>query len=278
MTRTGTAIALVLAAGSTAMSGQTASFAHSSFDLAEWTREAHTKPLNGTEGGAVLIVNGINGQTGDCLELRWFTPVQTVLAGIAFLDEANWDPATDGTITELSVGAVALRMDPNLSTIQRAHFYIEQDGRYYRRTGPSSTDPVVPFSEQGLIASDFAEVFFGSATPDDPNSNPDFSANGEPMRFGMGQLYAFDNEVTGINVKTGLDNFFLEIAYEPGSEPICPEDFNNDGQINLADLNILLGNFGSSVPNWTDGDATGDGSVDLADLNQVLGVFGTACF
>ncbi len=54
----------------------------------------------------------------------------------------------------------------------------------------------------------------------------------------------------------------------------CPGDVTGDGQVDLADLNLVLANFGQ---NTTDGDTNGDGVVDLADLNAVLGAFGTPC-
>jgi len=59
------------------------------------------------------------------------------------------------------------------------------------------------------------------------------------------------------------------------SRPIdCPGDVTGDGQINLADLNLVLANFGQTT---SDGDANGDGLVDLADLNLVLSQFGVSC-
>ena len=54
-------------------------------------------------------------------------------------------------------------------------------------------------------------------------------------------------------------------------------DANNDGAINLADLNLILANFGNAVEKGRDGDVTDDGAVDLADLNLVLANFGRAC-
>ena len=54
-------------------------------------------------------------------------------------------------------------------------------------------------------------------------------------------------------------------------------DANNDGNIDLADLNLVLANFGGSVEIGTDGDVNDDGVVDLADLNLVLANFGEAC-
>lgn len=54
----------------------------------------------------------------------------------------------------------------------------------------------------------------------------------------------------------------------------CPADVTGDGSVDLADLNLVLGNFGLATD---DGDASGDGLVDLADLNAILGAFGTSC-
>ncbi|MFB3429322.1 MAG: hypothetical protein ABL309_00205 [Phycisphaerales bacterium] len=58
---------------------------------------------------------------------------------------------------------------------------------------------------------------------------------------------------------------------EPGP---CDADATGDGSIDLADLNLVLANFGQAT---ADGDTNGDGTVDLADLNAVLGAFGTLC-
>lgn len=57
-------------------------------------------------------------------------------------------------------------------------------------------------------------------------------------------------------------------------EPVCPPDVTGDNEVDLADLNLVLANFGQ---NTAEGDATGDGEVDLEDLNAVLAAFGTGC-
>lgn len=54
----------------------------------------------------------------------------------------------------------------------------------------------------------------------------------------------------------------------------CPGDATGDGAVDLADLNLVLANFGGAT---TEGDANGDGQVDLADLNLVLANFGSNC-
>ncbi len=55
-------------------------------------------------------------------------------------------------------------------------------------------------------------------------------------------------------------------------------DLDFDGDVDLADLAQLLGNYGeTSGMMYTDGDLDGDGDVDLADLAELLGVYGTTC-
>lgn len=54
----------------------------------------------------------------------------------------------------------------------------------------------------------------------------------------------------------------------------CPVDVTGDGSVDLADLNLVLANFGQTT---ADGDTNNDGVVDLADLNAVLASFGTTC-
>ena len=51
----------------------------------------------------------------------------------------------------------------------------------------------------------------------------------------------------------------------------CPADFDGDGDVDTADLLILLGAWGTSGP---DGDVDGDGDVDTADLLALLGAWG----
>jgi hypothetical protein len=279
MKRFGLTAGMLLMATTSVSANEIANFARSTFDLSEWTREAHTKPLNGSEGGLVLILNGFHPQTTDCLELRWFTPVPSVIYGIAFLNEATWDPSLDGEIVSVSIGMAAVQLDPNHTTVQQGRFFVNQGDRYYEYLfSPPGIGNVELYFEGGLSASSFREVFFNSNQPSDPNSNPDFSAGAAPLRFGFGQGFGFFDDVVGINLKTGIDNFSLQIVHElPVVPPACPADFNGDGFINLPDLNVLLAHFGQQVEPGTNGDVTGDGEVDLLDLNRLLAIFGTAC-
>jgi hypothetical protein len=53
----------------------------------------------------------------------------------------------------------------------------------------------------------------------------------------------------------------------------CPGDADGDGDVDLDDLLLVLGNFGGTGS----GDVDGDNDVDLDDLLLVLGAFGTTC-
>jgi hypothetical protein len=58
----------------------------------------------------------------------------------------------------------------------------------------------------------------------------------------------------------------------------CIGDLDGNRIINLADLGILLANYGStSGMTYTDGDLNCDGAVNLADLGILLSVYGTTC-
>jgi len=58
--------------------------------------------------------------------------------------------------------------------------------------------------------------------------------------------------------------------------PPCPGDLDGDGDTDLDDLTILLGDFGCTGGGCT-GDVDGDGDTDLDDLTVLLQAFGTPC-
>jgi hypothetical protein len=58
----------------------------------------------------------------------------------------------------------------------------------------------------------------------------------------------------------------------------CFGDLDGDGDVDLTDLSILLGNYGmTSGAEYEDGDLDGDGDVDLSDLSALLSVYGATC-
>ncbi|GMU83659.1 MAG: hypothetical protein AMXMBFR47_35290 [Planctomycetota bacterium] len=77
----------------------------------------------------------------------------------------------------------------------------------------------------------------------------------------------------------GTSNSCIAITFESTGDPCgqtCLGDLDNDGDRDIADLAILLSQFGSSGGSFT-GDIDGDGDVDIGDLAQLLSVFGVPC-
>jgi hypothetical protein len=79
----------------------------------------------------------------------------------------------------------------------------------------------------------------------------------------------FNNNADPTEAQAAVE--YMQDQLEPNT---CPADVTGDGEINLADLNLVLAGFGQTTP---DGDTNNDGVVDLADLNAVLAAFGQAC-
>ena len=71
------------------------------------------------------------------------------------------------------------------------------------------------------------------------------------------------------------------VALSPGTigfNITCTSDINGTGMVDLADLQVLLSNYGAmSGAAWADGDLDGDGDVDLSDLQALLSEYGTSC-
>jgi hypothetical protein len=65
------------------------------------------------------------------------------------------------------------------------------------------------------------------------------------------------------------------ISFSVGGAP-CLGDLDNNGTIDIADLAILLSQFGSSGPGFS-GDINNDNTVNIADLALLLSVFGSPC-
>jgi hypothetical protein len=63
------------------------------------------------------------------------------------------------------------------------------------------------------------------------------------------------------------------------TQPVdCPGDLTGDNEVGIADLAILLPNFGvPSGASLGDGDFDDDADVDLADLSLLLSAFGAVC-
>jgi len=72
----------------------------------------------------------------------------------------------------------------------------------------------------------------------------------------------------------GADGIYISRFNELPSA--CPEDLNDDGVINTADLLLFMSSFGCTV-NCGDADLSGDGVVNTSDLLLFMSAFGGVC-
>lgn len=97
-------------------------------------------------------------------------------------------------------------------------------------------------------------------------------ATGVVLQFG-----SIVSESDGVTVVPGLivpaDPNRIRVAIFP-----CPADLDGDGNVDIADLTNLLGNFGATAgASFGQGDLDGDCDVDVADLARLLANFGSTC-
>lgn len=80
---------------------------------------------------------------------------------------------------------------------------------------------------------------------------------------------------TGVGTAPIVDKGAYEFV--PVPPPSCPGDANGDQQVNVADLSVLLANFGGPASGPGSGDFNDDGQCNVADLSVLLANFGTGC-
>lgn len=103
----------------------------------------------------------------------------------------------------------------------------------------------------------------------DPASNHGWMVRGVETGLANAKRFASkDNPDAGLRPK-------LTIGYTVPAP--CAGDFNGDNAVNVLDLTILLGVFGTSVTPGSGGDMNSDGTVNTTDLVLFLAAFGQPC-
>ena len=81
----------------------------------------------------------------------------------------------------------------------------------------------------------------------------------------------FNDTDAGGDAEVGI----IKVLNGSNASTNCPEDFDNDLVIGVADVLAVLGDFGCSQS--CQFDANGDGFVNVADVLQVIALFGNSC-
>ena len=182
--------------------------------------------------------SGVTATYGQCISCG--NPEQALEAivsiptpGGAFVGFLNntfvYNPQTEGAILSLTA-SVDKNLTLDRSTTYFASFFyplIEQSGNFYIAgiaggTINSGTTTGYETISQGLAASDFGLYDFGTTSVPDFSSNPDFSAGGAPIIFGLAPLVSANDTFT---ITVDYDNLSFDIvpSSQGGTESSVPE-------------------------------------------------------
>lgn len=130
----------------------------------------------------------------------------------------------------------------------------------------------------------FAGTVWELDTLDSYIVNAEYVVNGTDIAVSEFEKFKFEGFEDGLYLGFHQDNNHVWVGYgDPNTGQIfllygqiltCPADVNQDGVVDLDDLDMVLSNFGLAT---SEGDTNGDGVVDLDDLDTVLSAFGTEC-
>ncbi|MBT5381724.1 MAG: hypothetical protein HOL13_02650, partial [Phycisphaerae bacterium] len=103
---------------------------------------------------------------------------------------------------------------------------------------------------------------------------------GPAIRWGTMANFRFDADAAPVNSDAslglwrsgpGLNSHHIAVKV-PDCEGGCDEDLNGDGMINVDDILICIGGYGTPA-----GDVNGDGVGDVDDILMLIAAFGTNC-
>lgn len=168
-------------------------------DFGNWSFTQHSIPVGGT--GEISVLD-MGGNPDRCLTITTNTPSSISACGRAVNDDFLWDPGTQGAISE-----VTMNIDTkSTGSQQRVVIVAFQSGQYFKGPSPGA---VTGFSQDWhtLNLHTFSEEDF---TVWGGTSHPDFSENGDPIKFG----FAGGNTSSGVVVQY-YDNWEITIQTVP---------------------------------------------------------------
>jgi|GEM_PF-1610298 len=175
---------LTLAAASTASAGVWG-FEEDDFLASDWSSSTFVFQGQSLPG----VVHHPSGDPEDngYLAFEFVNEASSYSSALALYNGAVYDPSTQGAIESITFGVNTRWQQPNDRSTVWAFFLVEQDGVLYRRewSGSSEVDPQGWISISGTFQEQHFNAFNPSTLELLPGSNPDFSASGSAIRFGL---------------------------------------------------------------------------------------------
>lgn len=226
-------------------------------------------------GGDPIQINGVlmRAESGGSVELRLS---RGGVGPVDFLVSAT-DPVAD------QLGALA----PDLAIVM-----IDWEFHYYEPSNPNNnerfwfvrdTELLLDFYESSMPGTKF---ILASHHPFNPTMEEEAAKlYGIALERGHGfiNLYTtWPNQaamsaagllVDNIHLSALGGDWFARYYFDNLFASTCGPDADNDGAVDVDDLNAVLANWGSPDAGWGSGDINFDGAVDVDDLNAVLGAW-----
>ncbi len=246
---------------------------------------------NGTQGDSLTdynndgtLMNGAawsaNGNVGRCLQLDGFDDYARVPLDTTDFDTGNYITAATWFKTDTAQSDRALICIDEYSTTYKVYLSLNRENKLrFAIRHPDNTTSEVIYTADETLCDDFWRHVIGTYNRYAPDGKRlklyvdgllVASSTGVDKAIMRGDNYLYIGKFSGNHFKGSLDQTqVFNYEYFP---LMRGGDANNDGQINLADLQILGDHWQASGVTWAQGDFTGDRVVNLADL-QVLGDF-----
>ncbi|MCC6681144.1 MAG: heparin lyase I family protein [Phycisphaeraceae bacterium] len=230
------------------------------------------------------LVNGAawnaNGNVGRCLQLDGINDHVRVTLDTTDFDTGNYITAASWFKTDTAQSDRSLILIDDVANTYKMNLSLDRDNRLrFVVRHPDNSTSEVTYTADETLCDDFWRHAIGTYNRYAPDGHRlklyldgvlVASSAGEDMAVKRGDYYLYAGKYANNYFKGSLDETqVFNYEYLP---LMRAGDANNDGQINLADLQILGDHWLDSGVTWAQGDVTGDRMVNLADL-QVLGDF-----
>jgi hypothetical protein len=195
------------------------------------------------------------GHPGQGFEAIVSIPATAGGAFVGFLNNTfNYNPQTQGPIDSLSASVDKDLILDRSTTYFESYFYplIEQGGNFYIASiaggtiNSGTTTGYENISQTGLTASNFGLYDFGTNSVPDFDSNPDFSASGAPMTFGLAPLVSAND---AFHITVDYDNLVFDLIQgsSPGGTQSPVPESSSLALLSIFVIGLVLRGLGPAI-------------------------------